>query len=189
MLCRQVLSRSPANFDVLHRGAILEFQLGRPAQSLQLIERVLVGNPRSGHAINGRGLILHALGQHAQALAESARGATACLFVPRWRGANPLAGETILPWAEQGLGDTLQFCHYARFVAVQPELKSLLSCLAGLAQILAQGGIAARPRLSLPAVDLAGGVQVHARRDSGRRGRYHPPTMRNGETGRPLSPV
>ncbi|HSY04405.1 MAG TPA: tetratricopeptide repeat protein [Steroidobacteraceae bacterium] len=32
--------------------------------------------------------------------------------VPRWSGSEPLAGKTILIHAEQGLGDTLQFCRY-----------------------------------------------------------------------------
>ncbi len=35
---------------------------------------------------------------------------------PLWLGHEPLAGKTILLHAEQGLGDTLQFCRYARLV-------------------------------------------------------------------------
>lgn len=51
-----------------------------------------------------------------------------------WDG-RPLKGETVLVWAEQGLGDTLQFSRYLRFVRdrggvpfleVQPELAPLL---------------------------------------------------------------
>jgi hypothetical protein len=50
-----------------------------------------------------------------------------------WEG-QPLAGQTVLAWAEQGLGDTLQFTRYLRVihqrggraqVAVQPELTTL----------------------------------------------------------------
>ena len=60
---------------------------------------------------------------------------------PRWTGAEPLAGRTILLYAEQGLGDTLQFCRYVPLVKAlgatvifeaQPELKSILSTLAGV---------------------------------------------------------
>ena len=55
---------------------------------------------------------------------------------PLWLGGSELRGKTILLFAEQGLGDTLQFVRYAPIVAregahivveVQPELKSLLT--------------------------------------------------------------
>lgn len=36
---------------------------------------------------------------------------------PLWQGAEPLADRTILLWAEQGLGDALQFCRYVPKVA------------------------------------------------------------------------
>jgi tetratricopeptide (TPR) repeat protein len=59
-----------------------------------------------------------------------------------------LDGKTILLHAEQGWGDTLQFCRYAQHVAalgatvlleVQPPLKTLLAGLAGVAQVFARG--------------------------------------------------
>jgi tetratricopeptide (TPR) repeat protein len=64
-----------------------------------------------------------------------------------WEGES-LCGRTILLHAEQGLGDTLQFCRYAPLVArsggrvvleVQPPLKSLLARLSGVDQIVAKG--------------------------------------------------
>ncbi len=60
---------------------------------------------------------------------------------PRWTGAEPLAGKTILVHAEQGLGDTLQFCRYLSMVKAlgarvifeaPPELKPLADTLAGV---------------------------------------------------------
>jgi tetratricopeptide (TPR) repeat protein len=84
---------------------------------------------------------------------------------PLWEG-ETLRGRTILLHAEQGLGDTLQFCRYAPLVArgagrmvleVQPPLKSLLARLSGVDQVVAEGealpGFDAHcPLLSLPRV-------------------------------------
>jgi tetratricopeptide (TPR) repeat protein len=65
-----------------------------------------------------------------------------------WLGDVPLDGKTILLHAEQGLGDTLQFCRYAALVArqgaqvileAQPELMRLLTGLEGVAQLVEAG--------------------------------------------------
>lgn len=67
---------------------------------------------------------------------------------PLWLGESSLAGKTVLLHAEQGLGDTIQFCRYARLVTeagghvvleVQPELLSLLSGLDGVASLIPAG--------------------------------------------------
>jgi tetratricopeptide (TPR) repeat protein len=57
---------------------------------------------------------------------------------PLWLGAEPLQGKTILLHSEQGLGDTLQFCRYARLVAasgarvIAEVPKALIGLLQGL---------------------------------------------------------
>lgn len=67
---------------------------------------------------------------------------------PLWKGQQSLAGKTVLLHAEQGFGDTIQFCRYAGLVAsqgatvmleVQPPLRSLMSSLAGVARVLGKG--------------------------------------------------
>lgn len=67
---------------------------------------------------------------------------------PQWSGVEDIRGKTLLLHAEQGLGDTIQFCRYAAQVAArgarvileaQPPLLPLLSGLAGPDQILAAG--------------------------------------------------
>jgi tetratricopeptide (TPR) repeat protein len=67
---------------------------------------------------------------------------------PLWLGAEDIAGKTILLHAEQGLGDTLQFCRYAMLVAelgakiileVQKPLVNLLQNLTGVSQLVAKG--------------------------------------------------
>jgi tetratricopeptide (TPR) repeat protein len=83
---------------------------------------------------------------------------------PLWRGDAPLGGKTILIYAEQGLGDTIQFCRYAkelvargaRVILEVPEtLLRLLSGLEGVAQVVARGAPLPEfdcycPLLSLP---------------------------------------
>jgi tetratricopeptide (TPR) repeat protein len=91
---------------------------------------------------------------------------------PIWLGAHSLQGKTIFVYAEQGLGDTLQFCRYVSALAargarvmfeVQPELQSLLARLNGVEAVSARGdGPPAHfdfhsPLLSLP---LAFGTTV-----------------------------
>jgi tetratricopeptide (TPR) repeat protein len=67
---------------------------------------------------------------------------------PLWRGETSLAGKTILVHAEQGLGDTIQFCRYAALLdkagarvvlEVQAPLLDLLQDLAGVSALIAQG--------------------------------------------------
>lgn len=67
---------------------------------------------------------------------------------PRWTGAEPLNGKTILLHSEQGLGDTIQFCRYAKLVSdfgarvileVQESLMRVLTSLEGVEQLVARG--------------------------------------------------
>jgi tetratricopeptide (TPR) repeat protein len=67
---------------------------------------------------------------------------------PQWSGRESLDGKTILLHAEQGFGDTLQFCRYASqlaargvhvILAVQSPLRLLLTTLSGPEQVLGKG--------------------------------------------------
>ncbi len=79
--------------------------------------------------------------------AEGLGGSAKSLPAPAWQG-EPLAGKTILLWAEQGLGDTLQFCRYApllkdrgaRILLCAPRsLHPVLATLRGLSGLFAEG--------------------------------------------------
>jgi hypothetical protein len=73
-----------------------------------------------------------------------------------WLGDLPIDGKTILLHGETGLGDTIQFCRYARTVTsmgakvileVQPTLLRLLQGLEGVSAVVSRGS-------RLPAFDL-----------------------------------
>ena len=84
--------------------------------------------------------------------------------VPLWLGEQSLRGKTILLHAEQGLGDALQFCRYAKLVAdlggrtmleVPKALLGILSTLDGVHELRENGSTAGGfdyhcPLLSLP---------------------------------------
>lgn len=85
---------------------------------------------------------------------------------PLWLGQAPLAGKTILLHSEQGLGDTIQFCRYAKLVAdlgaqvileVQKPLVNLLARLDGVAMLVTKSSVLPPfdfhcPLMSLPLV-------------------------------------
>ena len=106
--------------------------------------------------------------------------------LPRWTGSEPVAGKTLLLHSEQGLGDTIQFCRYAKLVAergarvllqVQDALTALLRNLEGVAVVYPQQKAAPRAdyQASLLSLPLAFHTQLqdipcstpylHARRD------------------------
>ena len=86
------------------------------------------------------------------------------LTQPLWVGKESIAGKTILLYAEQGLGDTLQFCRYVKLVAdlgarlileVPKPLENLLADVAGATMVVGMGNAQPHhdfraPLLSLP---------------------------------------
>jgi Tfp pilus assembly protein PilF len=80
---------------------------------------------------------------------------------PTWNGTDSLDGKTILLFAEQGFGDTIQFVRFAPALAgrgatvilmVQPELVSLLAAMPGITACLGIGGEV--PPIDLPQLDV-----------------------------------
>ncbi len=76
-----------------------------------------------------------------------------------WDGVAPLQGRRILLWAEQGLGDTLQFCRYAAefarrgakvLIEVPRELVELMGRIVSVAQVIEMGAEPPRADYQLP---------------------------------------
>lgn len=147
----------------VNRGRTLA-DLGRLQEALSAYDRALALAPDLAAAQLNQAVARLALGDFPQGLPqyearwfdEQLAGVARTFMAPQWDGFESVAGSTILLHAEQGLGDTIQFCRYAPLLAaqgarvileVQPALVSLMQTLEGVDKVLAQGE-------SLPEFDL-----------------------------------
>ncbi|MEZ5563498.1 MAG: tetratricopeptide repeat-containing glycosyltransferase family protein [Gammaproteobacteria bacterium] len=138
-----------------NRGVVLR-NLNRLDEALQSTERAMALQPQYPDAHWNRSLILLMRGDFRAGWAEyewrlsvpSLGNRPRPYAQPRWRGGEDLTGKTILVYAEQGLGDTLQFCRYTSLLAdrgarvvleVQRSLRTLLAGLAGVDELLCPG--------------------------------------------------
>ncbi len=139
-----------------NRGVALR-HMNRLDEAMTSFDKALALEPESGDAHFNRGELKLLTGDFPGGLpdyewrAKSGPGITMTrhLSQPLWLGAEPLEGKTILLHAEQGLGDTIQFCRYVPLVAergarvvleVPGSLVELTRALPGNAQIATSGG-------------------------------------------------
>lgn len=122
-------------------GSCLQ-RLKRYAAAKQAYQHALTLHPNHAEFQTNLALLLLACGDYERgfALYEN-RWRTAelapCWPVtarPQWNGQDPLGGKTVLVWAEQGLGDTLQFCRYLPLLA-QRGARVVLQAPAGLLRL------------------------------------------------------
>jgi tetratricopeptide (TPR) repeat protein len=152
----RALGLKPDHAEALNnRGNTLQ-DLKRPSEALKSFERALQIRPDYAEAHWNEGLCRLLAGDFAGGWPkyewrwqrEPGSSSLRNFSQPLWLGKERLAGKTILLHAEQGLGDTIQFCRYARQVAalgakvvleVQPPLKALLKDLEGVSLVLGRG--------------------------------------------------
>lgn len=140
--------------------------LGRLDEALVQYDRAVELSPHDGEAHAGRAAIWLLRGDFARGWAEYERRRASHPFTqPCWDG-SPLSGKTVLLYADEGLGDTLQFVRYAKLVArrggriileCQEVLHPLLSRCEGIHRLVAPAGELHAfdfhaPLLSLPLV-------------------------------------
>jgi len=165
-----VLGADPARANSNLALALME--QGRPAEAERACRAALAIQPHSAEARANLALALLTMGQMEEGWrayesrweVEAMGGPAPALSQPRWTG-QKLNGETVLLYAEQGFGDTLQFCRYAPMVAaaggrvilvVPKALRRVMATLDGIAEILTEedDGLPAFdyhcPLLSLP---------------------------------------
>jgi Flp pilus assembly protein TadD len=146
VIFRRAVELAPRDSDTRNNfGALLRLR-GKLDEAACEFEAALAANPSSAEAHHNRAVLRLLRGQFAEGWAEyewrwQMPGFKLPSYAePRWRG-EPLAGRTIRLWAEQGLGDTIQFIRYAQSVQAQGArvvvdcprtLRALLSNVPGI---------------------------------------------------------
>jgi tetratricopeptide (TPR) repeat protein len=135
-----------------NRGVALQ-ELQRFADALESYNQALAARPDYAEAQWNKALLLLLNGSFAEGWSGYEARRRMANWAPRrlegaeWSG-DYLTGKRLLLYAEQGLGDTIQFARYVPFAAargarvileVQPPLKSLLAGLSGVDVILTKG--------------------------------------------------
>ncbi|WP_206997995.1 tetratricopeptide repeat protein [Trinickia mobilis] len=153
---RQAIAAQHTLADAWNNLGLTLVDMNRHADALSSYDRALALKPDSAEGHWNRALCLLQTGNLDAGWQEyewrwqrnRPQAGRRAFAQPLWLGVEPLEGKTILLHAEQGLGDTLQFCRYAPMVAklgaqvvleVQPELMRLLAPLEGVRQLVAHG--------------------------------------------------
>ncbi|WP_029008953.1 tetratricopeptide repeat protein [Azospirillum halopraeferens] len=146
--------------------------LGEPAAAASCFARALAERPFDAGLHWNRAFACLLAGDYAEGWAEfewrraddRARPPWRRFDRPTWRGED-VAGRRLLLYAEQGLGDTLQFVRYVPLVAargarvvleVQPPLLMLLSGMEGAERVIARGDPLPDFDLECPLMSLPG---------------------------------
>jgi tetratricopeptide (TPR) repeat protein len=113
------IAAAPNSADASYNRGVLLFDLKRPLDALTSYERALALKPDFAAARFSRGVCLLALGRMPEGWGDyecrwqlkNYTSRTSVIDAPRWDGED-LGGRSILVYAEQGLGDTIQFARF-----------------------------------------------------------------------------
>jgi len=151
----RALSINPDYTEALYNKGNALLALGQLEWAIACFDKSVASDPDNADAHLNRALFLLLAGDFERGWPEyewrwkqSSTIALHHFSQPLWTGKQKLAGKTILLYAEQGLGDTIQFVRYIRKVKalgariileVQAPLKSLMSSVEGVDVLIAQG--------------------------------------------------
>lgn len=159
---QRALALDPTRHETYHNLGLLQFSLGNYQAAVESYDRALMIKPDARIVRWDRALALLAGGDLARGFAayderldlgDAMAGidrklrSVRAMPLPLWNGED-LAGKTLYVYAEQGFGDTLQFCRFLPHLArrgprivfdCQAELMRLLADLPGIAALRAEG--------------------------------------------------
>lgn len=153
---RRALELAPAFADAWNNLGLTQIDLDQHEEALSSYERALAVNPTAAETHWNESLCLLQMGQFDSGWRKyewrwernRIKAGRRNFAVPLWLGDFSIDGKTILLHAEQGLGDTLQFCRYAALVSklgarvileAPTELMRLLATLDGVDQLIEAG--------------------------------------------------
>ncbi len=160
----EAIARNPNFVEAYLSRSAMHLELGQFDAAFASFDQAIARDPSYPKSYWNKAMALLLAGHYAEGLklyewrwkVGFYAGKPARFPSPPWLGAESLMGKTILLHAEQGLGDTIQFCRYAKSVAalgarvileVQEPLLALLSNLDGPSEVIARGN-------PLPAFDV-----------------------------------
>ncbi len=149
------LSYAPDYTEALYNKGNALLALGRHESALECFDKSVTSDPTNADAHLNRALCLLFTGDFERGWPEYEWRWKQSSYVPLhdfpqplWTGKENLAGKTILLYAEQGLGDTIQFVRYVSMVKaqgarvileVQAPLKTLMASIEAVDVLIAQG--------------------------------------------------
>jgi tetratricopeptide (TPR) repeat protein len=153
---RRALELAPAFADAWNNLGLTQIDLNEHGHALESYARALAVNPDAAETHWNEALCLLQMGRledgwrkYEWRWSRNRIKASQRIFnEPLWLGDFSIDGKTILLHAEQGLGDTLQFCRYAALVQkrgakvvleVPQELMRLMGTLDGVDQLVEAG--------------------------------------------------
>jgi Flp pilus assembly protein TadD len=164
----QAASLKPGWFLPLYNLGKVAFKQNRPAAAIEFFRKAVEAEPSFYQPHLDLAVLLLQRGEFAEGWREyewrwgGVAPAVPGLDAPLWDG-SPLGGRTLLLWAEQGLGDTIQFARYASLVQKdsgrvvlrsQRPLARLLASLRGVDLVAADDEDAPRADCHLPLMSL-----------------------------------
>jgi tetratricopeptide (TPR) repeat protein len=149
----------PTLADSYYNFAVMLATRGGFTQALPLYQRCLAIKPNWLQAKSNLAFVLLALDRYQEAwpLYETRflhhdyrSGLEQDLPFPHWDGRESLSGKRILLWAEQGLGDAIQFCRFAINLVNQGNVDVGLLVRAPLAELMKAISPALRIHINIP---------------------------------------